>query len=86
MEACCLSLDKPLPAGDAELTIENVPEILGEMLVFGKQTDREARVELLLTKSDDYWLKTTAAAEVLGHIGPRPAVDLKTLFAQAGLI
>ena len=27
-----------------------------------------------------------AAAEVIGHIGPRPKADLKTLFVQAGLI
>ena len=27
-----------------------------------------------------------AAAEVIGHIGPRPKAELKTLFAQAGLI
>ncbi|MEO1637881.1 MAG: adenosine kinase [Pseudomonadota bacterium] len=27
-----------------------------------------------------------AAAEVIGHIGPRPKTDLKTLFAAAGLI
>ncbi|MFT5522139.1 MAG: tetratricopeptide (TPR) repeat protein [Pirellulaceae bacterium] len=61
-----LLLDKPMPAEDATLTIDNIPEILGEMLVFGKQTDRSACVELLITKSDDFWLKTTSAAEVLG--------------------
>ncbi len=27
-----------------------------------------------------------AAAEVIGHIGPRPKADLKTLFARSGLI
>ncbi|MFT7642348.1 MAG: tetratricopeptide (TPR) repeat protein, partial [Pirellulaceae bacterium] len=63
-----LLLDKPMPAEDAELTIDNVPEILGELLLFGKQTDSEARIELLITKSDDFWLKTTSAAEVLGAL------------------
>jgi sugar/nucleoside kinase (ribokinase family) len=27
-----------------------------------------------------------AAAEVIGHIGPRPKADLRTLFAAAGLL
>jgi sugar/nucleoside kinase (ribokinase family) len=34
--------------------------------------------------SDAARLGTIAAAEVIGHIGPRPATSLKTLAAQAG--
>ena len=28
----------------------------------------------------------TAAAEVIGHMGPRPEADLKALFRRAGLV
>jgi len=39
-------LDQPLPSSETQLTGENLPETLALVLVFGKQTDRPARLEV----------------------------------------
>ena len=36
--------DRPLPESGQPQTAENVPNVLGQLLLWGKQTDREARV------------------------------------------
>lgn len=40
-------VDRPVPGEGQELTLENVPRFLAHVVLFGKETDREARVELL---------------------------------------
>ena len=40
-------LDRAMPGGGASLTIDNTPETLAELLLFGRQTDREPRLEIL---------------------------------------
>lgn len=39
-------LDREVPAEDAPLTVDNLPESMGVILLFGKQTDRAARIEV----------------------------------------
>ena len=39
-------LDRPVVNGGPELPGDQVPQILGQLMIFGKQTDRDARVEL----------------------------------------
>src|SRR5262249_13440333 len=38
-------LDRQAPASGVDLTMNDVPAVIGEMAVYGKQTDREARLE-----------------------------------------
>jgi tetratricopeptide (TPR) repeat protein len=45
-------LNKPSVKSPEELTIESVPNVLAEIKLYGKQTDREARLELIV--SDDH--------------------------------
>ena len=45
-------LDKPLPTTGVGITIDAVPSVLATLYVFGKQTDREARVEMVVTRSE----------------------------------
>ena len=45
-------LDRPKPAAGASLTLEAIPRILGQVLVFGKQTDRAAQIELMAARPD----------------------------------
>ncbi len=45
-------LDRPKPAAGVGLTLEAIPLILGQVLIFGKQTDREARVELVAVRPE----------------------------------
>ncbi len=56
--------DRPMPPADAELTLENVPRILGQMLLYGKQTDREARLEVVITKGERFEASLRTIAEI----------------------
>jgi hypothetical protein len=48
----CLLLDRR-PLDDADtLSLETMPQVLGEALLFGRQTDREARLEVLSVSAD----------------------------------
>ena len=48
-----LMLDKAPPAEGTDLTLENTPNQLAEVLLFGKETDCEARIELAVTAADN---------------------------------
>ena len=45
-KAAYLLLDRPMPESAEGLSVENTPRLLGQVLLFGRQTDREARLEL----------------------------------------
>jgi hypothetical protein len=60
-----------VPASGAELTAADVPRIWGDLFLFGKQTDRAARLEFHVEKSADFADRQAALARVLGDaIGP----------------
>ena len=40
-------LDRPLPASGVDIAREAVPKVVGELLLYGKQTDRPARLEFV---------------------------------------
>lgn len=65
------------PASDAEnVPREEIPCIIAEMLVYGKQTDRAARLEVAMTRSPDYEQKKATLAEVVGElVEPNPSVE-----------
>ncbi len=48
------------------LTVDDIPQVSGNLLVFGKQTDREARVETYLVKNDRYDDIIAAIADIVG--------------------
>ncbi len=74
-------LDRPLPASGIEIAIDKIPQQLGQLLLFGKQTDRSARLELALFRpelpaakralneilGDD--IAVTSSEVVIGHLG-----------------
>ncbi len=43
-------LDRDNVASAAELTLDHAPQVAGELLLYGKQTDRAARLELITTQ------------------------------------
>jgi tetratricopeptide (TPR) repeat protein len=64
-------LDRPVPPTGVGLSREAVPCVLGELLLFGKQTDRSARLEFIVARTDDFAAKTKALTQLLfGLIGP----------------
>ncbi len=47
-------LDKPVLRSAEDLKLDNIPFSLGEVLLYGKQTDRSARVELVCVANDRF--------------------------------
>jgi tetratricopeptide (TPR) repeat protein len=63
-------LDREFPESGKDLTLETVPRVLGEVLLFGKETDREARLEFLITRTSDMVAKVRKLQEVgAGQLG-----------------
>ncbi len=46
-------LDKPLPESDTDIKSEQVPKMVASVLIFGKQTDREARIHAQIPQTSD---------------------------------
>ncbi|MGC3965962.1 MAG: hypothetical protein QM775_00905 [Pirellulales bacterium] len=54
-------LDRPLPATGVGIARQDVPRILARILVFGRQTDREARLEVFCRSTERHQVKQTLA-------------------------
>jgi tetratricopeptide (TPR) repeat protein len=61
-------LDRPLPETGADLQREQIPNILGQLLVFGRETDREARLEAVFSETDDFDDKKKALTDLVGDL------------------
>lgn len=64
--AAFLVLDREVPASAANLSRDNVPKVMGEVLLFGKQTDRDARIEFVTVKTSDYDARVKALQDAVG--------------------
>jgi len=62
-------LDRALPRSGEGLTFDQVPAILGEMYLFGRETDREARLEFITTKTPDMEAKVERVRQLLAEFG-----------------
>src|SRR5262245_46600165 len=65
--AVFLLLDREVPGNSQNLTRDNVPKVLGEMLLYGKETDRPARVEFTVMKTSDFDGRLKHLTEALGQ-------------------
>ncbi|UUO06382.1 hypothetical protein M4951_23925 [Blastopirellula sp. J2-11] len=59
-------LDRAVPESADGLTVDTAPNVLGEMLVYGKETDRDARVELSTMKNDKFDATIATLREICG--------------------
>ncbi|HEY2841819.1 MAG TPA: hypothetical protein VGJ26_21855 [Pirellulales bacterium] len=66
-----LLLSLPMPRASEGLTPESVPVMLGQMLLYGRQTDREARLEVTFDRPDEAAARAVVT-EVCGEL-VRPA-------------
>ena len=83
--AAFLVLDREIPATSAGLSRDNVPKVMGEVLLFGKQTDRNARVEFSAVKSGDYDARLKALQEAVGQfLGPKETEEVSGKLAASG--
>ncbi len=65
-------LANELPPDDDEITLDNLPMLEGTILVYGKQTDREARVEIIAAQSRRFDATFEYIESVLGeHAGEK---------------
>ena len=63
-------LDRHTPVSGKELQMHEVPNILGEMYLYGRETDREARLEFVTVKSSDFEGKLDVLAKLVSeHCG-----------------
>lgn len=67
-----LLLDREVPATGVGITREQIPLIQGEVLLFGKQTDRAARIEFSALKTQDFDAKIASLRGVLGNFATAP--------------
>ena len=59
-------LDRPLPATSAGLTRSDVPGVYGQFFLYGKETDREARLEFVVVRDAAFEKAKQALADVAG--------------------
>ncbi len=65
-----LLLDREQPTSGKDLQLHDLPDVLGEMYLYGRETDREARLEFITLKSADYDRKVEVLTQfVQQHCG-----------------
>jgi tetratricopeptide (TPR) repeat protein len=68
-------LDRPMPAPAADLAIEVVPVPCGQIQVFGRQTDRPARLVLVTSRDADLAQSESLLSEVAGDAVTLPGEE-----------
>lgn len=66
--AAYLLLDRPVPPTAQNLSRDTVPRLLGSLLLYGKETDRPARLEFVTLKMSDYEARLKQLVEVGGPL------------------
>lgn len=79
-KAAYLLLDRPIPKTAENVSLQTVSRYLGQAMIYGRQTDREARLEVIGVSSEDLGPLRSLLAEMAGDaLGP----DVKeTLMAR----
>jgi hypothetical protein len=66
-------LDRGVPASGKEITHDQIPQVVGQIFLFGKQTDRAARLELVAYRTElaqGQKVVSEIAGDALGAAGP----------------
>jgi len=72
-------LDRPMPEGADGLELKDAAAFVGQAMVFGKRTDREARLEVVGITAWDLDVAKTAIGEIAGSsIGGEPEQEVLT--------
>jgi hypothetical protein len=66
-KAAYMLLDRPMPESAEGLSLDTVPRLLGQALLFGRQTDREARFEVTGVAADELPAAVALVREVAGE-------------------
>jgi hypothetical protein len=64
-------LSRPIPEADGDLSPEALPVIVGRVLLYGRETDRQARLELFAARGEQQAAAQALLAETVGDaLGP----------------
>jgi hypothetical protein len=70
-------LDRPTPASGANITPEDAPRIVGQALVYGRETDRDARLEVVTYRTEELdAARKTLATVAADAIDPNPTEEV----------
>jgi hypothetical protein len=64
-------LDRPVPRSGAELTVDDAPNVLAFVSIYGKRTDRDAQLDVTTDRGERFDAVHKIVAEILGDVlGP----------------
>lgn len=70
-------LDRPMPESAEGLSVEAMPRLLGQALLFGRQTDREARWEVSGVAGDELHAVVSIVNDAAGNtVAPEPKKEV----------
>jgi len=76
-KAAFMLLDRPMPASAEGLSQQTMPCVLGQALLFGRQTDREARLEVMGVAADELPAVNEMVREAAGDaVEPEPKQEV----------
>lgn len=64
--ACYYLLDRPMPETGEGIARSDIPRVLGQCYLYGRETDREARLEFIVAKNDRFDTANQALRELCG--------------------
>ncbi|RIK75071.1 MAG: hypothetical protein DCC67_15770, partial [Planctomycetota bacterium] len=80
-----LLLDRPIPAADADLGIDDVPNTLAFLSLYGKRTDRDAQLTVTTNRDQRFDEAKSLVREILGDVlGECSAEDVLVEKSLAG--
>jgi hypothetical protein len=68
-------LDREMPHTAENLHVEHIPQVLGELYVYGRETDREPRIEFVTVKRPGYEEAVRDVRAFLGDQGGEPQAE-----------
>jgi hypothetical protein len=76
-KAAFMLLDRPMPESAESLDLQTMPSMLGQALLYGRQTDREARLEVMGIAADELPAVSQMVREAGGEsIEPEPKQEV----------
>jgi hypothetical protein len=76
-KAAYMLLDRPMPESAEGLSVETAPRLLGQAVLFGRQTDREARLEVIGVAGDEVQAVKEMVSQAAGDaVEPQPKEEV----------
>ena len=70
-------LDREMPMSAEDLQADQVPCVIGQLFVYGRETDREPRIDFVTVRRSEFDTAVTRVKEILGEYGGEMASEEK---------